>query len=99
MALRLVLVVEELLTNVVAYGAPRGTPLELTLAGDASSVELTFEDAGTAFDPTSVPVPELEPDAARTPGGLGIHLVRRLMDEVFYARVGDRNKLVMRRHL
>jgi len=56
------------------------------------------EDDGQPFDPLAVP----EPDTAksleeRTIGGLGIHLVRKLMDNLEYKRQGERNLLIMKK--
>jgi len=58
------------------------------------------EDDGKPFDPLQAPPPDLSLPLERRPiGGLGIHLIRNLMDEVSYARVGGRNVLKMVKHL
>jgi anti-sigma regulatory factor (Ser/Thr protein kinase) len=67
---------------------------------DAGAVELTVTDGGPAFNPLDAQPPDrtggLE---ARTPGRLGIVLVRALMDEVEYARRDGLNVLTLRKRL
>ena len=61
-------------------------------------MEVAVEDDGVAYDPL-VETPEFDPNQSmeeRRIGGIGVHLVRTLMDEVEYLRVGDRNRLTMR---
>ena len=51
-------------------------------------------DNGRAFDPTAAPAPDLSlPLEQRDPGGLGIHLMRRMIDRVEYRRAGGENRL------
>ncbi len=104
---KLVLGLEELLTNLAVHGTPGAGPLGgaptdavhrvtvvVTLTRDRLVVH--YEDSGAAFDPLSVPTPDFEqPLAARPVGGLGVHLVRALMDEVTYARVNERNRVTL----
>jgi anti-sigma regulatory factor (Ser/Thr protein kinase) len=57
---------------------------------------LTVEDDGPAFDPLSLAVPDVTASLDERPvGGLGVFLVRRMMDSVSYHRVGARNQLRM----
>ncbi len=57
-----------------------------------------ISDDGVAFDPLKVPPPDLTADLESRPiGGLGVHFVKTLMDEVAYRREGDRNVLTMRK--
>jgi len=62
---------------------------------------ITIRDNGRPFDPTSVPPPDLQADLKeRSIGGLGMHLMRRLMDDVSYAFDAEKgNKLLMRKTL
>lgn len=96
---------DELLHNTVAYGfagRERGeVTVEVTLRTDRVSVTLT--DDGTAFDPFGMATPAA-PDTAlpvdeRPVGGLGIHLVRQMMDEISYSRRADRNVVVLAKRL
>ena len=96
-ASRLELALEEALVNVCSYAYPdgRGEVVVRVQAGkDRVIVEL--EDGGAPFDPLSLAEPDVQaPLEERAPGGLGILLVRRMMDEVRYRRDGDRNVLTL----
>jgi len=61
---------------------------------------MTFSDGGIPFDPTSRPAPDitLRP-GQRKIGGLGIHLVKELMDEVEYAYLGGKNRLTVKKRI
>lgn len=89
---------DEILSNIVRHGQPgsgaRVIELAVRLLDDG--VEMSVSDDGPAFDPLGVP----EPDVAggieeRRPGGLGVHLVRNLMEKTEYTRAAGRNRLVM----
>jgi anti-sigma regulatory factor (Ser/Thr protein kinase) len=72
--------------------------VRLRRTGDSVAVEV--EDDGRPFDPLQVPPPDLTLSLEQRPiGGLGIHLIRNLMDEVSYARRDGRNVLKMAKHL
>jgi len=88
------LALDELVTNVVSYGYAPGTSgqIEVTLAVEKDSVTLTVADDGHPYDPLRAHEPPLtEPLDTRRIGGLGVHLVRSLMDEFGYRREGGRN--------
>lgn len=96
------LALEEIFMNVVMHGSTEGQPgqvdvsLELTPAG----LTLTLEDDGPGFDPLSLPPPDVTASVAdRAVGGLGVFLVRKLMDTVSYARVAGRNQLRLSKRL
>lgn len=96
---RLQVAIDEVLTNIIrhAYGpdvVDRFASIHLTI--DSGTVTAVISDAGRQFDPRTIstPDPTLDIDV-REPGGLGILLVRRLMDDVRYARVGDQNILTL----
>jgi anti-anti-sigma factor len=62
----------------------------------SARVVLTVSDDGVPFDPLAVPSPDTSrPLEERTVGGLGIHLVRHLVDQMTYERRGDRNVLTL----
>ena len=91
---------DEVLSNVVRHGtAGRQNPvIEVTFALVAGSLEVTVVDDGPEWDPLALPPPDTAaPLEARRPGGLGVHLVRNLMDRVAYTRERDRNRLVFAR--
>ena len=96
------LAVDEACTNVIehAYSGQEGMiVLVLELLGD--DLIINIRDWGKPFDPDSVTPPDLEAELEeRKIGGLGIHLMKKLMDEVSYsfdAQIG--NTLTMRKRL
>jgi anti-sigma regulatory factor (Ser/Thr protein kinase) len=99
--MQLELAVEEAVVNIClyAYEVPPGELIvRVGSAEDQFVVELI--DEGVPFDPLGVDEPDLRaPAGERQVGGLGIFLVRRVMDEVAYRRDGASNilRLVIRR--
>ena len=92
------LALEEVFVNVAMHGArdDRPSTVWITLARCDGNVELTLSDDGPAFDPLSLPTPDLNaPLEERDVGGLGVHLVREMMDGVSYAHIDERNTLRM----
>ena len=92
------LALEEIFLNIVMHGVrPENMPLvQVSLNRVAESVTMIVEDDGPQFDPLSLPPPDLSAGLAhRAVGGLGVSLVRELMDTVSYERVGARNQLRM----
>lgn len=93
---------EEILTNIAKYAFEPGAmpAAELVLRVTATEALLEFRDLGRPFDPLSQPPPDLDaPLEERSLGGLGLPLVRALVDEARYAREGPANvlRLVKRR--
>jgi len=100
--LELRLVAEEVVTNVAKYGYAPGAAaaMEVRVSMDDDAVSLEFRDSGEPFDPLSQPPPDLDaPLEERPVGGLGLTLVRALVEEARYAREGPVNvlRLVKRR--
>jgi len=101
-ALEVRLVAEEVLTNFVnyAHALTEEPVVELRLSASPESVRLEFRDAGGPFNPLDTPLPDLtSPPEKRGIGGLGIHLVKSLMDDASYAREGAVNILVLIKHV
>jgi len=97
------LAIEELFTNAVSYGYPEGVGGTILLSMDTRDgwVEVELRDDGQPFDPL-VQGPEVNAEASleeRRIGGLGIHLTRKLFDEVSYERQQDQNVMKLRRKL
>jgi serine/threonine-protein kinase RsbW len=94
------LALDEAMTNTIEYGWPDGGDHELALTvlvGDGAVVA-EISDDGRAFNPLEVPPPDLESDLeSRLVGGLGVHFMKTLMDDVAYRREGGRNVLTMRK--
>jgi anti-sigma regulatory factor (Ser/Thr protein kinase) len=78
---------EELFTNMVKYGGARREPVCIEIARRADGVEVTLTDHNVArFDVTQVPAVDVSrPLPQREPGGLGLHLTRRLVDRLQYS--------------
>jgi serine/threonine-protein kinase RsbW len=96
------LAVDELVSNVILYAFDNPIEQEVVIKIDAAQKEVTavITDSGRAFDPFSVPPPDLDaPLEEREIGGLGVHLVRSLMDRLEYQRVGSKNVLTVRKRM
>ena len=98
LSMNLNLALEEAVTNVMMYAYPEDTQGTVTI--DAllkdQSIEFTVSDSGKEFDPTAMPEVDIrEKLTDRRIGGLGIHLVRKIMDDVRYLRKDGRNYLYM----
>ena len=95
---RINLALEEAVCNVIMYAYPEGTEgrvdLDAVLEGD--QLRFTLSDRGKPFDPTAAPEADLTaPVEDRPIGGLGIHLVRSIMDTIRYQRREGKNVLTM----
>ncbi|HWB50759.1 MAG TPA: ATP-binding protein [Stellaceae bacterium] len=94
---KLSLALEEAVANVIQHAFADTAPphrLVVTLAIAADRVTAEVIDNGHPFDPSAAPEPDrAAPLDQRDPGGLGIHLIRRMMDTVDYQRAGGENRL------
>ena len=98
LAFRVHLVVEELVVNIMDYGFDDGLhEIDFTLTSEPDSLTIEIVDGGKPFDPLNdAPAPDT--DAAiedRRVGGLGIHLVRTMMDQTHYRREDGTNHLTL----
>jgi anti-sigma regulatory factor (Ser/Thr protein kinase) len=94
----IVLAVDEVLTNVIrhAYGGNPGR-IGISFEDHPDRTEFVIEDKGKKFDPTKAPMPELPREK---PGGLGIHFIRTIMDELIYDETfleGNRLHMIKRK--
>ena len=89
---------DELLENAVRHGRAREVTVEAELLGDR--LRLTITDDGRAFDPFAKAAPDTTLSIAVRPiGGLGIHLVKEMMDDVHYRRQGHLNVVTIEKRL
>jgi anti-sigma regulatory factor (Ser/Thr protein kinase) len=96
------LALEEHLTNVMAYAYEDAAPhdIRIRLGVENQWLQIEIEDDGVAYDPLSRPPVDTSLPLEEKPiGGLGVHLIRSLMDEVDYRREAGRNILRMRKRV
>ena len=92
--------IEGILTNIIKYGFDEEGvhPIHITFRRVEDQIEMEFEDRGREFNPLEIGEPDLDsPIEDRQLGGLGIHLVKKMVDEAKYRREGDRNILLLRK--
>jgi anti-sigma regulatory factor (Ser/Thr protein kinase) len=93
---------DELFTNIVSYGFTDDLEhiIRFTINVDNNVLTLTIEDEGIAFNPLEKKDPEIPADLIDVRiGGLGIHIVRKLMDDISYKRKRGKNKLTMKKFI
>jgi serine/threonine-protein kinase RsbW len=97
------LALDEAVTNIVLHGfedAAAGQEFEVRLTAQDGLIIAEVEDQGRAFNPLDAPPPDLTaPLDERVLGGLGIHLIKNLMDRVEYRREDPKNVLTMRKRI
>lgn len=99
---KLNLAIEEAVVNVMSYAYPAGTKGDVDIDAEADDEQLKFviSDSGTPFDPTQKGEVDTTLSAEeRGIGGLGIHLIRQIMDTINYERVDGKNVLTLRKKL
>jgi anti-sigma regulatory factor (Ser/Thr protein kinase) len=98
----LYVVLDEVISNVLkyAYADDAAHEIHITLSATDKAVQIAIEDDGRAYDPLAIAAPDLTlPLAERPLGGLGLHFVRHLIDDVTYKRESDRNYLFLKRKI
>jgi anti-sigma regulatory factor (Ser/Thr protein kinase) len=94
------LALEEALVNVINYAYPDKHDGEVEVScglDDHNRFVIEIMDSGTPFNPLSLSEPNLTQDVSERPiGGLGIHLIKKMMDEVEYRREGNNNILTLK---
>jgi len=90
----LMVAMDEIASNIVNYSGASGFDLSVSSSDD--SVRVVFSDNGKAFDPMEKGDPDISlPAEERQIGGLGLFMVKRMMDETHYVRQGFRNVLTI----
>ena len=96
------LVLEEIGTNIIKYGrdGEKETEIQITLTSGSKSLTMEIIDNGRPFDPLAdSPPPDLDSEVQDRPiGGLGVYLVRKLMDEASYRHEDGKNKLTLTKY-
>ncbi|HHE74509.1 MAG: ATP-binding protein [Deltaproteobacteria bacterium] len=96
------LALDELFTNIISYGfqdcQEHIIKVSITVEGD--QLQMRIEDDGVPFNPLESETPDIQCGIEDCKiGGLGIHLIKKLMDDIQYQRVADKNILVLRRKI
>jgi GAF domain-containing protein/anti-sigma regulatory factor (Ser/Thr protein kinase) len=93
---------DEACTNIIehAYEGKDGGEIECTCDSDVKNLTIIIHDHGKSFDPSNIPLPNLDADLDSRPiGGLGVFLMKKLMDEVRFEPMGEAgNVLTMIKH-
>ena len=96
------LVMEEMVSNVIFYAYPQGTEAEIELVAESDGKEVTFvlSDSGKEFDPTMKEGVNTDINPAeREIGGMGIFIVKNIMNKVTYQRLEGKNLLTMKKDI
>jgi serine/threonine-protein kinase RsbW len=96
------LALEEVFVNIVTHGycERKDGIVAVEVRIDSAEVVLIIEDYAPAYNQLEAPRPDVTvPLEERRPGGLGMHLTRKLMDKLDYSRFEGKNRLVLTKHL
>ena len=91
------LATDEAASNIIehAYEGASDGVLDLSCGMEAEAIRIILIDYGEPFDPSAIPLPDLKADLSdRKIGGLGIFLMRKLMDEVHYEPREDKSNVL-----
>jgi sigma-B regulation protein RsbU (phosphoserine phosphatase) len=100
LAPKLRLALEEAVVNVMEYAYPAGSKgdVNIRVTSDCQQLKFIITDTGISFDPTIVSTADTTLSAKERPvGGLGILLVRELMDSINYERTDGKNVLILKK--
>ena len=101
LAKKLQLAVEEAIVNVINYAYPVGETgdIGLNVSSDGNILKIVISDSGVIFDPTMKQDTDITLSVENRPiGGLGILLVREMMDSINYERLNDMNILTLKKN-
>ncbi len=96
------LVIEEMVVNVISYAYPENKVADIELVAESDGKELTFvlSDQGKEFDPTLREAADMDVNPAeRDLGGMGIFIVKNIMNKVTYQRLEGKNLLTMKKDI
>lgn len=97
----LALALEESASNIVNHSLKHdpNQRFQVTIHESQTAVIIELSDCGPEFDPTQIPVCKTAFESDDSPGGWGIPLIRRYVDEISYTRQEDQNVLRLTKHL
>ncbi len=100
---KIILAVDEACTNIIkhAYKNSPDGQIDLSIKLENGKFSISIIDHGVHFDPTRIPEPDLkEYYKQKRVGGLGMFLIKRLMDEVnYYTLSGNKNQVILVKYL
>ena len=92
------LATDEAASNIIEHayeGIPNGV-LDIACAMEKDVIKIILIDYGVPYDPSAIPIPDIKADLSeRKIGGLGIFLMRKLMDEVHYEPRADKSNVLI----
>ena len=92
--------VEEIFMNIVNYAYKPEVGNVVVCISAGKEITIRFEDTGKPYNPLDAADPDLyAPLKDRKPGGLGVYLVKKLMDKVVYMHVGNKNVFMMTKEI
>jgi serine/threonine-protein kinase RsbW len=100
---KIILAVDEACTNIIKHAykySPNGE-INITIYSDNKKFSISITDSGNHFDPNKIPEPNLtEYFMQKRVGGLGMYLIKKLMDEVQYSTLsGNKNQVTLIKYL
>lgn len=96
------LALEEAIANIIMYAYPSEEQHSILLKVNSTEKQLVFllTDKGASFDPTQVEDTDITLSLEERPiGGLGIFLIRSIMNEISYQRLDNENRLIMKKDI
>lgn len=96
------LALDELFTNIISYGFQDDEEhvVRITLTPENDQLCLCIEDDGKPFNPIEFESPDVSCSVEKCKiGGLGIHIMKKLMDEICYERCDDKNVLNLKKKI
>lgn len=100
---QLLISADEIFTNIASYGYPDKdgmAKVEVVCDLRTQILRMTFFDSGVPYNPLETPDPDVSKSLdSRKIGGLGIFMVKKLMDSVTYQREDQQNILILEKHL
>ena len=87
---------EEVFVNVASYAYEKGGTVEVTLSKYKDHIKFVFKDNGKPFNPLDMKDPNITASSEdREIGGLGIYMVKKIMDDVSYEYINNQNILTL----
>lgn len=91
---------DEIVSNIVNYSGAQNFTVKISVEENSLTASVAFIDCGVPYNPLKKEDPDTTLSAEnREIGGLGIFLVKKIMDDVCYSREGEKNILVLKKHL